>query len=193
LRAAVVERYRADFSVSFAPEEVTIGVGGKQALALLYMAILDRGSEVVIPIPAWPTFAEAARVAGGTTVFVPLHVKDGCRVSASAGARKVGPKTRAVMVNSPSNPTGAVIEPAELLKLARLAKQKGFWLLYDDTYAHLTFGTNGPQQLQEVKDAAGGHLVVVGTASKSYCMTGWRIGWVIGPQGPPPAARARHS
>jgi aspartate aminotransferase len=193
LRAAVVERYRADFSVSFAPEEVTIGVGGKQALALLYMAILDRGSEVVIPIPAWPTFAEAARVAGGTPVFVPLHVKDGYRVSASAVARKVGPKTRAVMVNSPSNPTGAVIEPAELLKLARLAKQKGFWLLYDDTYAHLTFGTNGPQQLQEVKDAAGGHLVVVGTASKSYCMTGWRIGWIIGPKAIADAATALNS
>src|SRR4029450_6797106 len=104
-------------------------------------------------------------------------------VSASAVARKVGPKTRAVMVNSPSNPTGAVIEPGELLKLARLAKQRGFWLLYDDTYAHLTFGKNGPQPLQEVKDAAGGHLVVVGTASKSYCMTGWRIGWIIGPKG----------
>jgi aspartate aminotransferase len=193
LRAAVVERYRADFSVSFAPEEVTIGVGGKQALALLYMAILDRGSEVVIPIPAWPTFAEAARVAGGTPVFVPLHVKDGYRVSASAVARKLGPKTRAVMVNSPSNPTGAVIEPAELLKLARLAKQKGFWLLYDDTYAHLTFGTNGPQQLQEVKDVAGGHLVVVGTASKSYCMTGWRIGWIIGPKALADAATALNS
>ena len=193
LRAAVVERYRADFGVSFTPEEVTIGVGGKQALALLYMAILDRGSEVVIPIPAWPTFAEAARVAGGTPVFVPLHVEDGYRVSASAVARKVGPKTRAVMVNSPSNPTGAVIEPAELLKLARLAKQKGFWLLYDDTYAHLTFGTNGPQPLQEVKDAAGGHLVVVGTASKSYCMTGWRIGWLIGPKALADAATALNS
>ena len=193
LRAAVVERYRADFSVSFAPEEVAIGVGGKQALALLYMAILDRGSEVVIPIPAWPTCAAAARVAGGTPVFVPLHVKDGYRVSASAIARKVGPKTRAVMVNSPSNPTGAVIEPAELLKLARLAKQKGFWLLYDDTYAHLTFGTNGPQQLQEVKDAAGGHLVIVGTASKSYCMTGWRIGWLIGPKALADATTALNS
>ena len=102
----------------------------------------------MIPIPAWPTFAEAARVAGGTPVFVPTHVKDGFRVTASAVARKVGPKTRAVMVNSPSNPTGAVIEPAELLKLARLAKQKGFWLLYDDTYAHLTFGNGGPQALQ---------------------------------------------
>jgi len=194
LRAAVVERYRADFGVSFAAEEVTIAVGGKQALALLYQAILDRGSEVVIPIPAWPTFAEAARVAGGTPVFVQLHVKDGYRVSASAVARKVGPKTRAVMVNSPSNPTGAVIEPGELLKLARLAKQRGFWLLYDDTYAHLTFGSNGqPQALQEVKDAAGGHLVVVGTASKSYCMTGWRIGWIIGPKALADATTALNS
>ena len=106
LRAAIVERYRADFGVSFPVEEAVVAVGGKQALALLYQAILDRGSEVVIPIPAWPTFAEAARVAGGVPVFVPLHVKDGYRVTASAVARKVGPKTRAVLVNSPSNPTG---------------------------------------------------------------------------------------
>jgi aspartate aminotransferase len=125
--------------VSFAPEEVVVAVGGKQALALLYQAILDRGSEVVVPIPAWPTFAEAARVAGGTPVFVPLHVKDGFRLTAGAIARAIGPKTRAVVVNSPSNPTGAVIEPGELLKLARLAKKRDFWLLYDDTYAHLVF------------------------------------------------------
>lgn len=194
LRAAVVERYRADFGVAFAPEQVTIGVGGKQALALLYQAILDRGSEVVIPIPAWPTFAEAARIAGGTPVLVPLHVKDGFRVKASALARKLGPKTRAVMVNSPSNPTGAVIEPGELVKLARLAKQRGFWLIYDDTYAHLVFGGSGqPPSLQEAKDAAGGHLVVVGTASKSYCMTGWRIGWIIGPKALADAATALNS
>jgi len=194
LRAAIAERYRADFSVSFPVEEVVVGVGGKQALALLYQAILDRGSEVVIPIPAWPTFAEAARVAGGVPVFVTLHVKDGYRVTASAVARKLGPKTRAVLVNSPSNPTGAVIPPAELLKLARLAKQRGFWLVYDDTYAHLSFGNDGqPQALQEVKDAAGGHLVVVGTASKSYCMTGWRIGWILGPKALADAATALNS
>jgi aspartate aminotransferase len=182
LRAAVAERYRADFQVAFAPEEVTVAVGGKQALALLYQAILDRGSEVVIPIPAWPTFAEAARVAGASPVFVPLQVKDGFRLTARAVARVIGPKTRALVVNSPSNPTGAVIDPEELVKLARLAKKHGFWLLYDDTYAHLVFRTAGPPALQPVKDAADGHLVVVGTVSKSYCMTGWRVGWVIGPR-----------
>jgi aspartate aminotransferase len=193
LRAAIVERYREDFKVAFTPEEVVVAVGGKQALALLYQAILDRGSEVVVPIPAWPTFAEAARVAGGLPVFVPLHVKAGYRLTARAVSRALGPKTRAVMVNSPSNPTGAVIEPAELVKLARLAKQRGFWLLYDDTYAHLLFGKSGPPALQEAKDAAGGHLVVVGTASKSYCMTGWRVGWIIGPKPLAEAATALNS
>jgi aspartate aminotransferase len=193
LRAAVVHRYREDFQVSFAPEEVTVAVGGKQALALLYQAILDRGSEVVVPIPAWPTFAEAARVAGATPVFVPLAEKNGFRLTARAVAKALTARTRAVVVNSPSNPTGAVIEPGELLKIARLARTRGLWLLYDDTYAHLVFRSGGPPALQEVKDAAGGHLVVVGTVSKTYCMTGWRVGWVLGPRALADACAALNS
>jgi aspartate aminotransferase len=182
LRSAVVHRYREDFDVGFAPEEVSVAVGGKQALALLYQAILDRGSEVVVPAPAWPTFAEAARVAGATPVFVTLTDRTGFRVTARAIAKALTPRTRAVVVNSPSNPTGAVIDPEELLKVARLAKKHGFWLLYDDTYAHLVFRQGGPPALQAVRDAAGANLVVVGTVSKTYCMTGWRVGWVMGPQ-----------
>jgi aspartate aminotransferase len=193
LRAAITHRYREDFKVSFAPEEVTVAVGGKQALALLYQAILDRGSEIVVPVPAWPTFAEAARVAGATPVFVPLSERNAFRVTARAVARAITPRTRAVVVNSPSNPTGAVIEPGELLKIARLARKHGFWLLYDDTYAHLVFRPEGPPSLQEVKDAAGGHLVVVGTVSKTYCMTGWRVGWVMGPKALAEACTALNS
>jgi aspartate aminotransferase len=86
-----------------------------------------------------------------------------------------------------------VIDPAELLKLAHLAKKRGFWLLYDDTYAHLMFREGGALPLQEVKDAAGGRLVVLGTASKSYCMTGWRVGWVIGPKALADATSALNS
>jgi aspartate aminotransferase len=182
LRSAVVHRYREDFAVSFAPEEVCVAVGGKQALALLYQAILDRGSEIVVPTPAWPTFAEAARVAGATPAFVTLSEKDRFHLTARAVSRALSPRTRAVVVNSPSNPTGSVVEPGELLGIARLAKRHGFWLLYDDTYAQLVFRTEGPPALQAVKDAASGHLVVVGTASKTYCMTGWRVGWVAGPK-----------
>jgi aspartate aminotransferase len=98
-----------------------------------------------------------------------------------------------VVVNSPSNPTGAVVDPAELVKLARLARRHGFWLLYDDTYAHLVFRPGGPPALQEVKDEAGGRLVVVGTVSKTYCMTGWRVGWVIGPRNLAEACTALNS
>lgn len=193
LRSAITHRYREDFQVAFAPEEVTVAVGGKQALALLYQAILDRGSEVVVPTPAWPTFAEAARVAGGTPVFVPLAAKNGFRVTARAVSRAISSRTRAVVVNSPSNPTGAVVDPEELVKVARLAKKHGFWLLYDDTYSHLVFRPGGPPSLREVKDAADGHLVVVGTASKTYSMTGWRVGWLVGPKALAEAATALNS
>ena len=193
LRAAVTHRYREDFQVDFAPEEVTVAVGGKQALALLYQAILDRGSEVVVPIPAWPTFAEAARVAGGTPSSSRSPRRTASASRRARWRRAITPKTRAVVVNSPSNPTGAVVEPDELLKIARLAKKHGFWLLYDDTYAHLVFRPGGPPALQAVKDAAAGHLVVVGTVSKTYCMTGWRVGWVMGPRALAEACTALNS
>ena len=178
LRAAVAQRYREDFSVSFAPEEVCIAVGGKQALSLLYQAVLDRGSEVVVPVPAWPTFAEAARVAGALPVFVPLREQNGFRPTAAAIARKITPRTRAVVVNSPSNPTGAVIEPDELLKVARLARRHGFWLLYDDTYAHLVFRQGGPPALQGVKDAAGGNLAVYKVKQIGHWQ--WHYSWLPG-------------
>lgn len=182
LREAVAHRYREDWGVSFAPEQVTITVGGKQALALLYTAILDRGSEVLVPSPHWPTFAEAARIVGGKPVLLPLSERSGFRLSARAVSKAIGPRTRAILVNSPSNPTGAVVPPDELLTIARLARRHGIFLIYDDTYSHLIFREGAAPALDAVAAAAGDSLVVVGTMSKAYCMTGWRIGWVIGPK-----------
>jgi aspartate/methionine/tyrosine aminotransferase len=182
LREAVAFRYRESWGAPFAPEQVTITVGGKQGLALLYQAVLDRGSEVVVPTPCWPTFAEAARIAGGRPVFLPLSPKSGFRLTARAVRRAVGPRTRAILVNSPSNPTGAVVDPDELVALGRLARRQRIFLILDDTYAHLIFREGGAPALDQVAEAAGDSLLVVGTMSKAYCMTGWRIGWVIGPR-----------
>jgi aspartate aminotransferase len=186
LRAAVAERYAADFGVSFAPQEVVITTGGKQALYLACQALLDRGDEVIVPAPCWPTFTEAARLAGGAPVLVSLREDKGFKLTARMIARAVGPRTKAVIVNSPSNPTGAVVPRSELLAIARLARRRGFTLLYDDTYARLDFtssdGNGQGDGLQELRDIAGDRLVVLGTASKTYCMTGWRIGWVLGPR-----------
>jgi len=98
-------------------------------------------------------------------------------------ADAVTPRTKAVILNSPSNPTGAVIDPADLSAIGALARRRKFALLYDDTYARLGFGTAADPGLQALRDTMGERFVILGTASKSYCMTGWRIGWILGPKG----------
>jgi aspartate aminotransferase len=182
LRAAVAMRYQKDFGVGFSESEVAITAGGKQALYLACQALLDRGDEAIIPSPHWPTFSEAVRLAGGSPVLVRASEKDGFKVTARMMAKAVTAKTRAVILNSPSNPTGAVIDPADLRAIGDLARRRGFALLYDDTYARLGFGSAVDPGLQALRDAVGDLFVVLGTASKSYCMTGWRIGWVLGPR-----------
>ncbi len=182
LRAAVAARYRQDFQVAFAPEEVAITVGGKQALYLAGQALLDAGDEVIVASPCWPTFTEAVRLAGGRPVLAPAREADGFAVTARLLGKAVDPRTRAVILNSPCNPTGAVVEPEELLAIGGLARRRGFTLVYDDTYAQLAFSRPRDGGLQALRDLLGDRLVILGTASKSYCMTGWRIGWVLGPR-----------
>jgi aspartate aminotransferase len=182
LRAAVAARYRQDFGVRFAPEEVAVTVGGKQALYLACQALLDPGDEVLLPSPCWPTFPEAVRLAGGRPVLVPAREAEGFAVTARLLGRATSPRTRAAVVNSPCNPTGAVVAPEELLAIGRLAKRRGLTLVYDDTYAQLAFSPPGDWGLQALRELLGDRLLILGTASKSYCMTGWRIGWVLGPR-----------
>jgi len=183
LRKAVAARYEQDFKVGFAPSEVAITAGGKQALYLACQALLDRGDETIIPSPHWPTFSEAVRLAGARPVLVRAREADGFKVTARMIADAVTPRTKAVILNSPSNPTGAVIDPADLSAIGALARRRKFALLYDDTYARLGFGTAADPGLQALRDTMGERFVILGTASKSYCMTGWRIGWILGPKG----------
>jgi aspartate aminotransferase len=182
LRAAVAARYKKDFKLAFTPEEVTITVGGKQALALVCQALLDRGDEVVIPSPHWPTFGEAARLAGGRPIFVQTQEKDGFKVTARLISKATSPRTRLVILNSPCNPTGAVVEPEDLLVIGDMAQRRKFTVVWDDTYAHLLYGRHDHSALHALRDSVGDRFVLVGTASKTYCMTGWRIGWVLGPR-----------
>jgi aspartate aminotransferase len=181
LRAAVAKRYQQDFHMGFSVDEVVITTGGKQALYLACQALLDRGAEVIIPTPHWPTFSEAVRLAGGRPVLARTREDEGFRITAAMVAKLTSAHTKALIVNSPSNPTGVVVEQSELMALAELAERRRFSLLFDDTYARLSFGKT-PVDLGVVRSAIGERLVVLGTASKTYCMTGWRIGWVLGPK-----------
>lgn len=180
LRAAVAEAYRRDFGAGFERDEVVATIGGKQALYLACQALLGPGDEVVLPTPYWPTFAEAVRLAGGKPVFVDLQEEHGFGLTARALTKAVTSRTRAVIVNTPSNPTGAVVAPEELLAIGRLAKRRQLALLYDDTYAWLALEPQPAGLLGDLRRAAGDQLVVLGTSSKTHCMTGWRIGWLLG-------------
>jgi aspartate aminotransferase len=182
LRAAVAARYRKDFKVSFSDSEVAVTTGGKQALYLACQALLNRGDEVIVPSPYWPTFPEAVRLAGARPILVPTLEKDGFKITARLISKATGPRTKAVILNSPCNPTGSVIDPEDLLVIGDMAARRRFTLLYDDTYARLVYGRHDTTALQALRDAVGDRLVVLGTTSKSYCMTGWRIGWVLGPR-----------
>jgi len=182
LRAAIVQRYRKDFKVSFAEEEVVVTNGGKHALYAVCQALLDRGDEVIVPSPHWPTFSEAVRLAGARPILVHAQEKEAFKVTARMIGKATSPRTKAVILNSPSNPTGAVIDAEDLLVIGDMAQRRKFTLLYDDTYARLSFSRPDHSALQALRDSVGDRFVIIGTASKSYCMTGWRIGWVLGPK-----------
>jgi aspartate aminotransferase len=182
LRVAVSLRYRKDLKVTFADEEVAIANGGKQALALACQALLDRGDEVIIPSPHWPSFSEAVRLAGARPILVQGHEQDGFQITARMISKATSPRTKAVILNSPANPTGAVIDAEDLLVIGDMAQRRRFTILYDDAYARLLYRRAEPGVLQALRDAVSDRLVLLGTASKTYCMTGWRIGWVLAPK-----------
>jgi aspartate aminotransferase len=182
LRGAVADRYREDYKLDFTAAETVITTGGKQALYLACQSLLDRGDEVIIPTPYWPTFAEAVRLAGAKPILVQTHEKDGFKVTARLIGKATTPKTKAVIVNSPCNPTGAVIDAEDLLVIGDMAQRRRFTVLYDDTYAKLLFGKGPESALPELRRSIPDRFVILGTASKTYCMTGWRIGWILGPK-----------
>lgn len=184
LRRAVAERYLVDDGVGFDPTEVAITLGGKQAYALACEAVLDEGDEVVIPTPYWPTFSEAPRLLGAVPVFAPLDGATGFAFDPDLIMRKVRRKTRLLVINSPCNPTGAVVSGKALLDIARQLKAKapGAFLLYDDTYARMRYVESHPRMLARVREILGDQMMIAGTASKTYCMTGWRIGWLLAPK-----------
>lgn len=163
LRKAVVQRYAEEFGVQFEPGEAAITIGGKQALYLACQALLDSGDEMLLPAPYWPTFTECARLAGARPLIVETDEKEGFAITAQLLEQAVSPKTRAILINCPSNPTGAVVAAEDLLAVARLCSRRQIALLYDDTYARLSFDPIDTTLLARVKEDLGERFVIVGT------------------------------
>jgi aspartate aminotransferase len=181
LKRAVCARYREDYGVEYAPAETIITAGGKQALYNAAMCLFGSGDEVITHLPGWPTLVEQIKLSDATPLIVRTQAEDGFRVRAEAILAAITPRTRGIVINSPGNPTGALIAEADMAAIADAAATRGIWILLDLCYEKLIYdGTphNLPRILAErMRD----HTVLCGSASKAYAMTGWRCGWALGP------------
>lgn len=181
LKHAVCARYREDCGVEYAPAETIITAGGKQALYNAAMCLFSEGDEVITHLPGWPTLVEQIKLADATPVVVRTHAEDGFRLHAEAVIGAMTSRTRGVVINSPGNPTGALIAEADMAAIADVAARRGIWILLDLCYEKLIYdGTphNLPRILAErMRD----HAVLCGSSSKAYAMTGWRCGWALAP------------
>ena len=181
LREAVADLYSHREGVTYRPDEAMITCGGKQGLFNIFTALLDAGDEVIIPTPYWVSFPEQVKLAGGVPVYVDTQESDGFALRAGTILDACTERTRVVVLNTPSNPSGAVIGRSEMLDLAGLAIERGLYLLLDECYASLVY--DGAEHVTplvagpEAKDVT----VFCGSCSKSYAMTGWRVGYVAGP------------
>jgi aspartate aminotransferase len=182
LREAIAAKYAKDYGITFTPAEVIVTAGGKQALANAVLAVFGPGDEVITHVPGWPTITEQIKLADATPVIVRTSAADGFTLHAQPLIDAITPKTKGFIINSPANPTGALITEAELTKLAQAAKAKGLWIILDLCYEQLIYEpipANLPGILfREMRERA----IVCGSASKGYSMTGWRCGWTVAPK-----------
>ena len=179
LRDAIVHRHAADFGSDYRREESIASVGGKHALFNAIQVLVDHGDEVILPVPYWVSFKDIVRYAGGNCALLETDEQDGFRVTAQMIERLVTPRTKLIILNSPSNPSGAVMSPEDLTAVVRLAAQRGIWVISDECYVYLNYaGKNfSVGSLREYRD----RMVVVGSLSKTYAMTGWRLGYALAP------------
>ena len=182
LREAVVEKYRRQYGVDYSVPEVVISCGAKHTLFNLAFALFEEGDEVLLPVPYWVTFPEQFKMVGAVPVEVMTREEDDFVLKASALEAKVTSRTRAMVVNTPNNPTGAVIPAEELDRIVDLALDRDLMIIFDECYEFFVFDGNRHTSLAQYADRAKHVSLLVNTASKTYAMTGWRIGYLVAPR-----------
>jgi aspartate/methionine/tyrosine aminotransferase len=182
LRQAVAEKTARDSGYQVEPAQVLVTNGGKQAVYEAFATIIDPGDEVLLPAPYWTTYPESIRLAGGSPVEIVADESTGYRVSVDQLEAARTERTKALLFCSPSNPTGAVYSPDDVRAIGRWAHENGIWVISDEIYEHLVYGdaafSSMPVEVPELADTS----IVVNGVAKTYAMTGWRVGWLIGPK-----------
>jgi aspartate aminotransferase len=180
VRQAVVDRHACDFGSNYAPDECVFTTGGKLALFNAIQVLIDHGDEVILPVPYWVSFVDIIKYAGGAPVLVESREDENFRVTAKMIEAAITPKTKAIILNTPSNPSGAVVSPADLEAIVRLAHARGIYVMLDECYVYLTFtgAVVSGGSFTDCKE----HMIILGSLSKTYAMTGWRAGFALGPK-----------
>jgi aspartate aminotransferase len=182
LRDAIIRRFAEDFGVDRARQEVIATVGGKQAIFNVLLALVNPGDEVLVSAPYWVTFPQVVHLCGGTPIPVPADEQAGFQITARMIEAHLTSKTSLIVLNSPNNPSGSVISAAELLRICEFAAERGIHVLVDECYQRIVFDGLRPSTAAAVPSEVRPWVIVAGSLSKTYAMTGWRIGFTIGPE-----------
>ena len=181
LKEAIVSKTARDSGYEVAPKQVLVTNGGKHAIYNAFAALLDPGDEVLVPAPYWTTYPEAIRLAGGVPVEVPTGSASGFKVTVDQLEDAATDRTKLLLFVSPSNPTGAVYSRDQIAEIGRLAVERGWWVLTDEIYEHLVYEGHVQHSMPVVVPELADRCIVANGVAKTYAMTGWRVGWMIGP------------
>ena len=182
LRDAVVNRFKEDHGWNYSPDQIQVSCGGKHGLYNIFQAVINPGDEVLIPAPYWVSYPPMVQLAGGTPVIVPLEEKDDFDLNPDILADYATDKTKAIMINSPSNPTGSLFSAKALEAIGRLALERGWLIITDDIYETITYLDGDLPHILDVDPKLKDQTIILNGVSKSFAMTGWRIGYSAGPE-----------
>src|SRR5215470_9087039 len=181
LREAICAWHTRELRSNYEPKECVVNVGGKHSIFNVVSILVQQGDEVIIPAPYWVSYPDIVKYAGGTPVYVQTRPEDGFSVRAEVIEKAVTPKTRMVMISSPCNPTGGVVPPEEYERILAVCKKRGVWLMSDECYSHFTYEPHKPYSIASLAESKQ-NIIVIGSMSKTFAMTGWRVGYTLGPE-----------
>ncbi|AQQ53604.1 pyridoxal phosphate-dependent aminotransferase [Planococcus lenghuensis] len=180
LKKAVINKLAQDQKLTYEASEIMVGIGAKHVLYTLFQVLLNEGDEVIIPIPYWVSYPEQVKLAGGKPVYITATADSDYKISAAQLANAVTDRTKAVILNSPSNPSGMVYTKEELKELAEVCRERDIWIVSDEIYEKLLYGAVEHVSVAELSEDAKRRTIIVNGVSKSHSMTGWRIGYAAG-------------
>jgi aspartate aminotransferase len=180
LREAICGWHASELKSNYEPKECVVSVGGKHSIFNVASALVQAGDDVLIPAPYWVSFPDIIKYTGATPVYVQTGVEDGFAVRAEVIEKAITPKTRLLILNSPSNPSGGVTPPDEYEKILAVCKKHKVWLMGDECYSHFTYEPHRPYSIASAAGAKE-NVIIIGSVSKTFAMTGWRIGYTLGP------------